>query len=241
MSELCTLLPWDAEHWGFPVARITAHRLTQDAARQAIEWCERRKVRCLYFAADGRCAQTLQCAAANGFRFVDMRVDMEKCSTEELADGADGNCRDAVPEDLTALKQLARTAHEDTRFFKDVNFDRLKAGDLYALWIERDLLENKVFTAFAAEDPQTLLGYASASTSGSHGGHIGLVAISPEARGRGLGRLLVQRAVGWCRSREADSVRVATQGTNVAALRLYENCGFRVVDAKVWFHRWFAE
>ena len=37
----------------------------------------------------------------------------------------------------------------------------------------------------------------------------------------------------------AKKIRVVTQGTNVAALKLYEKAGFRVCDVKIWFHRWF--
>jgi ribosomal protein S18 acetylase RimI-like enzyme len=38
----------------------------------------------------------------------------------------------------------------------------------------------------------------------------------------------------------AKKIRVATQGANVAALKLYEKAGFRVCDVKIWFHKWFS-
>jgi GNAT superfamily N-acetyltransferase len=240
MGGLCTLLTWDSEHWGFPVARINENKLTEDAAREASRWCEERKVKCLYFAADGTCAGTIKEAWSNGFYFVDVRVDMEKrFSGPSLDLAGDFRCRVAVPEDLPAIEWLARTAHEDTRFFKDANFNRTRAEDLYALWIARDFREHKVFVAVSPDDSKRLAGYASASTTDGHVGRIGLVAVSPEARGVGLGQLLVECASAWCRSRGATSVKVATQGTNVSALRLYETGGFKVVDVKVWFHRWF--
>jgi dTDP-4-amino-4,6-dideoxy-D-galactose acyltransferase len=240
MGHLCTLLTWDSDHWGFPVARLNGHQLTGDTAREALLWCEEHKVKCLYFAAEGTCAGTLHAAWANGFRCVDVRVDMQKTfPAGEAVAPHSGKLREARPDDLPALEQLARTAHEDTRFFKDANFDRTQAADLYALWVARDFREHKVFVAVSADDPQGLSGYVSASEGGNKEGRIGLVAVNPEARGRGLGRLLVGHAVSWCRSRGADSVKVATQATNVAAMRLYEQGGFRVADVKVWFHRWF--
>ncbi len=242
MGHLCTLLDWDSAHWGFPVARFNESKLNKDSAREVLRWCEDRKVRCLYFAADGTCAETLQCAWSNGFQFVDVRVDMHKAfpAGEAVAPGS-WKVREARPDDLPALKQLARTAHEDTRFFKDANFDRTQAADLYAFWMARDFREHKVFAALSEDDPKSILGYVSASEGGNKEGRIGLVAVSPEARGRGLGQLLVGHAVSWCRSRGADSVKVATQATNVAAMRLYEQGGFRVADVKVWFHRWFND
>lgn len=242
MGDLCTLLSWDSEHWGFPVARINDKRLTEDVAREAIRWCQERKVKCLYFAADGTCAKTLQLTWTNGFRFVDMRADMEKSLCKSIPNQADLiRCREAVEDDLPTMEQLARTAHQDTRFFKDTNFDRTKAADLYSLWIARDFREYKVFAAVSTDNPNKALGYISVSAAGGEVGRIGLVAVSPEARGCGLGHLLVEHASEWCRSRGADTVKVATQGTNIPALRLYEKCGFKVADVKVWFHLWLND
>jgi dTDP-4-amino-4,6-dideoxy-D-galactose acyltransferase len=242
MSDLCTLLSWDSDHWGFPVARLNSHHLTEDSAGEAIRWSERHKIRCLYFAADGTSAETLRAAWDNGFRFVDVRVDLEKTLSEPPdADEDGGSCRDALPEDLPAMERLARTAHEDTRFFKDAGFDRGKARDLYALWIARDLREHKVFASLSTGHPANLSGYVSVIASGHGEGRIGLVAVDAGARGGGLGGLLVRRALTWCRSSGAVSARVATQATNVAALRLYGNCGFKTADVKVWFHRWFGD
>jgi len=183
---------------------------------------------------------TLQLAWRKGFRFVDVRVDMEKVFADGVSDPPESvRCREATREDLPLLEQLARTAHEDTRFFKDANFDRAKSADLYVLWIARDFREHKVFVAASTDVSKSLAGYVSASAVSGQAARIGLVAVSPEERGRGLGKLLVQHALTWCRSRGAHCVRVATQGTNVAALRLYESCGFKAADVKVWFHLWF--
>lgn len=239
MRDACKMLVWDSEHWGFPVALLNGDRLTEDLAKRAISWCEEHEVKCLYFAGDGVCGRTLQLADANGFKFVDVRIDMERGLQGSLSYKMSGVCREAQTEDLPILERLARAAHEDTRFFKDLNFDRDKAVDLYARWIERDLRENKVFAGTAPANAEKLLGYISVSTPGGDTGRIGLVAVAREARGQGVGRLMVEQAVAWCRSRGARSVKVATQGTNIPALRLYESCGFKVSDVKIWFHRWF--
>jgi dTDP-4-amino-4,6-dideoxy-D-galactose acyltransferase len=240
MGDLCALLAWDSEHWGFPVARIKGNKLTKRAVEEVIRWCGKHKVRCLYFEADGTCAETLQAVENNGFRFVDIRVDMQVgASSGALPTRTNGECREATQEDLFAMERLARTAHVDTRFFKDTRFDREKAAEMYALWIARDFREHKVFAATAADTPRNVLGYATANIANNKTGRIGLVAVSPAARGRGLGHLLVKNAVAWCQSSGAKCVRVATQGTNIAALRLYESSGFKAADVKIWFHRWF--
>ena len=51
--------------------------------------------------------------------------------------------------------------------------------------------------------------------------------------------MLLNAAMSAAAKLGAKKIRVATQGTNVAALKLYEKAGFRVCDVKIWFHRWF--
>jgi len=240
MAEDCTLLLWDSRFWGFPVGRLHSDKLTKEVAENAVRWCVDHKVRCLYFAAAGTCGETLKLAADHGFRFVDVRIDMETAPRAAPPKAAtDFIFREAGAADVAAMESLARSAHEDTRFFKDTSFDVEKAADLYALWIARDFRDHTVFAAVSALQPERVLGYLSASDIDTKTGRIGLVAVSAEVRGRGVGRHLVDYALAWYRSRGLERVRVATQGTNVSALRLYEGCGFKVMDVKLWFHRWF--
>lgn len=50
--------------------------------------------------------------------------------------------------------------------------------------------------------------------------------VSPAARRRGVGRLLLGHAVGWARGIEVGSVRLHVTRGNDAARRLYEGVGF---------------
>ena len=53
--------------------------------------------------------------------------------------------------------------------------------------------------------------------------------LEPTARGRGLGRVLVQAAVDWARSEGARVVTLRVHHANSAARTVYEGLGFRVV------------
>jgi len=215
-EELCTALPWDSAFWGYPLARLNAPTLTEERVQQALAWCRRHSIRCLTFAACGTCPQTLAVAAAAGFRLP------------------------ARPGDRDALCRLARTAHRDTRFFKDGSFARSRAEDLYATWICRDLDAHVVLVWAAPGEPHGIGGYVScAAGADAATGRISLLAVDPWLRGRGIGRSLVTAAVAHVARLGADTVAVATQATNVAALRLYERAGFRAAGALVWFHKWF--
>jgi ribosomal protein S18 acetylase RimI-like enzyme len=53
------------------------------------------------------------------------------------------------------------------------------------------------------------------------------IAVAPDARGRGIGRALVEALTAEFRRRNVDGVRVVVAADNERALRLYEACGFR--------------
>jgi dTDP-4-amino-4,6-dideoxy-D-galactose acyltransferase len=238
---LCSRLPWDSNFWGFEIARLNRSRLSPDDARSSIQWCESNNVRCLYFAADGTNADTLSVAAREGFAYVDTRVDLQvSVSARETGESGANLCfRTARADDLPVLCSIARRAHIDTRFFKDSNFPKDQAAELYAKWLERDLAEHAVLIACAPNSPSPALGYISCQSADQDFGRIGLVGVAEAARNRGVGRALL--AVGLQHFRDAGKpiVHVATQATNVPAMRLYESAGFKTQDVRIWFHRWF--
>jgi ribosomal protein S18 acetylase RimI-like enzyme len=51
------------------------------------------------------------------------------------------------------------------------------------------------------------------------------IAVDPPFRRQGVGRRLIEQAIGWARERGLPGVMLETQNINVAACRLYESCG----------------
>lgn len=235
---LCRHLAWDSEFWGYPVARLDCEILRKETEQTALEWCHRQNIRCLYFSADGTDAETLQRAHAAGFQFVDVRVDLQCDATEQYALAPSNlEIRPVGKEELESLKTIARRAHYDTRFFKDLNFDRLRCERLYEKWIDRDFHEGRVL-GFFPDDRVEAGGYVTFSKETEEIVRIGLIAVQEGLRGRGGGRRLLDAAMAEASEMGAKKIRVATQGTNVAALKLYEKAGFRVCDVKICFHKW---
>lgn len=241
-ADLCSLLSWDTSFWGIKIARINRNKLTQEDGRQAINWCASNNVGCLYFSADGTCRETLSVAASNGFAYVDTRIDLQISTAAETTrpPKSSHRIREAGTADLPVLRSIARRAHTDTRFFKDANFSEDRAAELYEQWIERDYAEHTVLVAVYPNAAVQAVGYITCQPEDGELGRIGLVGVSETARNRGVGSALVAAALEHFRKAGKSDIRVATQGTNIAALRLYESAGFRTHKVGVWFHRWFG-
>jgi len=239
-DRLCSRLAWDSSFWGFEIARLHRSRLSSDDALSSIQWCESNNVRCLYFAADGTDADTLSVAARERFAYVDTRVDLQiSVSARETGQAGPHLCfRKARADDLPVLCGIARRAHIDTRFFKDSNFPNDQAAELYAKWLERDLAEHTLLIACESNSPSVALGYISCQSADQDFGRIGLVGVAEAARNRGVGAALVEAGLQHFKDVGRPIVRVATQATNVPAMRLYESAGFKTQDVSIWFHRW---
>ena len=63
--------------------------------------------------------------------------------------------------------------------------------------------------------------------------------VTPDARGSGAGRALLERAERWAAETGAKGLTLGTQITNEAARRLYEACGWTRDEEFVHYHRFF--
>jgi len=148
--------------------------------------------------------------------------------------------RPAAAADLPRLRRIAAASHRDSRFYHDRHFDRRRCDALYAGWIETSCADPAGVVLVAAADPAgPPAGYVTAAIGEDGEGRIGLFAVAPDARGRGIGGALVAAVLDWLAARGADPVSVVTQGRNVRAQRHYQRFGMRTRSVELWFHRWW--
>jgi ribosomal protein S18 acetylase RimI-like enzyme len=146
--------------------------------------------------------------------------------------------RRAAPADLPTLESMAAECHRNTRFFYDGRFPVERCEAMYRGWIRRDL-GHPAAAVVVAEAEGKIAGYSSSYPSERQSGRISLMAVSPEFRHRGIGDDLVHASLAWLKEAGATSVGVTTQGWNIAALRLYQRCGFRTSIVDLYWHKWF--
>jgi dTDP-4-amino-4,6-dideoxy-D-galactose acyltransferase len=240
MGDPCRFLEWDSNHFGRRIAQVEGSCLTPESVRLIGSWCEKESIECIYFLADAGDAASVRLAEDAGFRLVDVRMTLEhelRGLPEEGPESGSARVRLFQPSDIARLRQIARSSHTGTRFFRDPGFSRSRSEDLYDIWISKSCSAEAqaVFVAGPGNDPS---GYLTCHLEGEGAGKIGLLAVAPEARGKGAGHALVLEALRWFGQRSVRRVSVVLQGGNIPAQRVYQKCGFLGRSLQIWYHRW---
>jgi dTDP-4-amino-4,6-dideoxy-D-galactose acyltransferase len=241
----CELLPWDTEFFHCRIARACGDTLNEEQAVQIEDWSRSHRIRGLYFLSRADDPATILTSEKHGFGLVDIRVTLERVAMDAHDPArpdppAGAGIRPVQPGDLPGLQAMARSVHRGTRFFNDSHFPRQRAEDLYSTWITLESQGRAQTVLVAGSAAHQPLGYISCHLDPvRREGQIGLVGVSPEVRGRGIGKSLVLAAIGWFKTQGAHEVTVVTQGNNRAAQRLYQQCGFLSRDLQLWYHKWY--
>lgn len=241
----CRMLPWDSQFFGIRAATVDAQTLTDESLRAIDAFCATNAVDCLYFRARPDDAASVRLAETNGFHLVDVRLTSERPapSPGTPGEGRGGGfepIRAATTNDVPFLTPIARLSHTDTRFYYDPRFPREKCDELYETWITNAVTGQSLTVLVATDAQDQPIGYVTCDgRADSNQGSIGLIAVSGEHQGKGLGKLLVNSALDWFARNGRKTVSVVTQGRNLAAQRLYGRCGFIARDLQLYYHRWF--
>ena len=180
-----------------------------------------------------------------GFKLVEGEVDLalsvaSAVGTENATPQSEAGTyqhRVATPEDIPLLRSVAAKAFALSRF-RAPWYDPQDSGRFYALWAEKAVL--------GTFDHQCLLvmdatgqpaGFVTLRDLADGSARIGLLAVFPDAQGKGLGSALMSAAKQWCQSHGLHRLWVATQMSNIAALRLYIRSGASIESTAYWLCR----
>ena len=132
--------------------------------------------------------------------------------------------RDATLRDLEAVASWVGTADEC----------RLWAGPVVSFPVEPGVLALEIGFAdaqnLALADEAGTAGFGQLVWRSGARAHVARVIVRPDARGLGLGRVLVRALLDRARSRGARLATLNVYAENAAARRLYEEAGFSVTD-----------
>jgi dTDP-4-amino-4,6-dideoxy-D-galactose acyltransferase len=209
--------------------------MTDERLAAIDNWCRKHDISCLYFlAADD--PETTYTAERGGFFYTDARITLRQ-ELGKAPTPADP-IRHAQSRDREQLRAIARVSHETTRFYHDPHLPDDRCGEVYAEWIGSSC-DGGADAVLVADEGGRAVGYVTCGLEGGAVGHIGLIAVAPESRGRGLGAVLVDAAFAWFVDAGATESVVVTQSRNVAGLRLFERAGYVIDSTQLWFHKWY--
>lgn len=250
---------WETAFFGVTTARITVSRTNIKDLDGILSECQVSGVRVVHYLADAHDDESILAAERAGFHLVDVRITLEwKASVEPIVKqtefGSHTGCsggiipflhaypqfilRDYQLGDLPRLEEIARTSYRQTRYYYDQNYPRERCSELYAVWIAKSC-QGEANRVIVAERNKIIVGFITCQLSlDKSEGTIGLVGVSAEARGMGIGRAMVSEAQRWFAKVGVRHVRVVTQIRNIAALALYQRCGFVVDSVGIWYHKW---
>ncbi|MGQ9513691.1 MAG: GNAT family N-acetyltransferase [Thermoproteota archaeon] len=152
--------------------------------------------------------------------------------------------RSVEERDLPQIEKIASTAFQLHRFWTDRDLDRNRVEEYYTAEVanfKKELLENRErFNIYVAEDEGQVLGYIVlrideqlSKIFRQRWGMIASFALRSDHRGKGLGSLLLSKALEWFIEKGVERVDVSTDAENIAAIQCYEKQGFRTVYAGV--------
>lgn len=242
VSNLCQYLSWDSEFFGRRIARARISRLDSESVQEILGWCRVQQIDCLYLLADANDPVTVRLAEDNHFRLVDIRMSLERGieNAPVLNNRAfQGVIRPNAPDDVSALRAIAKASYRLTRFYYDPNFPSSRVDALYETWIEKSC-NGYADVVLVADVEGQIAGYISCHLLNQGDGKIGLVGVGSNWQGIGLGQALVNASLHWLADLGITRVTVVTQGRNYRAQRLYERCGFLTKSVQLWYHHWFT-
>jgi ribosomal protein S18 acetylase RimI-like enzyme len=232
MNYSWNLLEFDTALFGYNIAKITSltdgsgiSLLLDELKQQHIQYAS-----CRISTDKALLIESLQ---KHSFRLVDGLVAMEinLSNSEPLLDSI--HCRKAVIKDRDSLFAIASESFVNNRFYQDTFFadkkDKIKS--LYGKWADNSLKGEAADAVFVYETDGVILGFITLQDSG----HIPLLAVSENARGRGIAKSLVQQALEYFKEKRLRKVAIETVIMNVPALRSYQTMGFKIVQTYFTF------
>ncbi|MBN2550094.1 MAG: GNAT family N-acetyltransferase [Anaerolineales bacterium] len=245
-DEPCLFLQWDTDFFGYRIARAAVSALDDQTVKSIYNWCELHRIECLYFLAGAEDRQTIRLAENNGFRLVEIRLNMERSlrawdPETRPRQAEDVIIRNATPEDVPVCQDIARTSYVDSRYYFDEHFSEEKWQAYYATWIKKSL-QGGAELALVAEKDNQVVGYITGVLSKEKPEAMyELTGVRETARKAGVGQELFRAGLDWYVRHGIQYVWLATQGRNVPTQRMVQRNGLITRSCQLYYHKWFVD
>lgn len=182
---------------------------------------------------------TIQCLEKQGFVIVDGVITLSR-PVPTIGAFSNEFIGEASRKDYVQISQLAGSVFRGgSRYYHDAWIPERTADAVYRKWMKNSLEGTVANSVLVWKERGKILGFITLQKKEKRG-DIPLIGVSPATRGKGIGKSLIHVAVSMCTKWGLSEVSVATQVTNIPALRLYQSCGFLITASYVTL-RWLRE
>ena len=241
-------LEWDSNFFNKNIYNITSKCFSNRIKHQLNQLTEDRLIDLVYFLCPAGDKRSIKNAIENGFIQVDQRLTYlvtaknYKNLKSNFTPRINFSIKKSMPEDASELGALAKKIKWTTRYTNDENFDAKSIEKFYEEWVIKSIVGKLDDAVYHIRQNEEICGFISIKKMGINMGSIGLVGVSPDYQGKGIGVALSDFAVNYLiNSMDCAAVQVVTQETNIGACKTYEKIGFIPSDHSIWLHKWIIK
>ena len=222
-------LPWDSEFFGKRIGQLQL----DDSGDPSLSETDFDHLQIKVAATDYQLMTTLQ---QQGYQLAEGEVDFVMALAPQADEAPRTSTLErATADDIPALRALAAGTFDASRF-RAPWFAAEQRDSFYQLWLEKAVLGTFDDVCLVSRGEHGIEGFVTLKFT-DNDARIGLIAVSDQVRGRGVGRRLLQAAGQYSLDHQASSLYVATQMANRAANALYSKSGFSIHSLSYWFYK----
>lgn len=228
-------LEWDSNFFGLKIGRIELQDLDATGIDHEIGKARKLGFALLYLFGPARVPLLPAWLEENRCRLVDTKVTYAK--SRLMRKQAHNSTLLHAPADIEQLYELAYESGKCSRFRLDPRFGLENFKRLYRAWVDNSVSRRIADDIFVYQAGNSLCGFCTVKYSNDKA-TIGLIAVSPNHQGTGIGRDLCDAAEAQAVQRGCHAIVVATQQANVGACRFYEKLGMNLAESTDIYHLW---
>ena len=234
MKSLIKKLEWDSNFFGYNVGKVIVSDYKNFNKKEFQSQIE--NYRLLYVYSKHK-------IIINGFKLVDKKITFsQKLSNLRMSNSAfDKEIRtfDKNQDQLNDLKELAIESGVYSRFNIDKNFSNNEFKKLYNEWILSSLSKKNALNVFICLNKyRKIIGFVTVVKKSRNVSSIGLIAVKKNARGMGVAKQLISKAIQESIKNNYKEMEVITQEDNLPAMELYKKTNFQIKNKTNIYHFW---
>lgn len=173
----------------------------------------------------------------SGFIFVEGELDLFLPISIPALPLDEVNYTVAQSSDIPVIRDIAACSFQFSRF-RSPWYSAEDNSRFYALWAEKGVMGQFDHCCLLVKDTkQQIQGFVTLKIVDDNDVRIGLLAVNAMMRNQQIGSRLLQSSIQWCQQHKKNGLWIATQSSNIPALRLYQKAGAIIEKSYYWFYR----